>query len=149
MTQRIAFDDRRTMLTLPEWREDEDLLASVRACIAAQRAVITPESLDIERAKREVTPEALEAILRSGREVKGVASERDVTNAVVFNANHIVGSVLDRRVGALRRRLDARVARKLRSLFAPGERPSVISSGQFWYPPGGYMGWHTNSGFPA
>ena len=34
-------------------------------------------------------------------------------------------------------------------LFGPEANMTVSNSGHFWYPPGGYMGWHTNSFNPG
>ncbi|MCG8589527.1 MAG: hypothetical protein MJE66_09570 [Proteobacteria bacterium] len=140
-------------LELPQWREDQEILTRVRDCIAAERDRGQElASLGYEPcadAEKRVSPEALEQILAAGVEVHGIATEREVTNAITFNAPHVADAVQDRRVSRLRRALDRTIARKLQGVFASGQRVMVFNSGHFWYPPGSYMGWHTNSLHPG
>jgi hypothetical protein len=157
MTQ-LDFDDRRMFFELAEWREDRELISRVQECIASQREAVAasgkatlPGKATLKgsaQARQEVSPEALERILASGREVKGVASEPEITNAVTFNAPHVPDSFHHGRTRRLRRRLDRAVARRFGSVLRGG-RARVLNSGHFWYPPGGYMGWHTNSAHPG
>ena len=68
---------------------------------------------------------------------------------ISFGFQNVSGAVLSPRVTDLRRNLDAVVQSKLRQTF-PSWRPlHATSSGHFWYPPGGYMAWHTNNRFPG
>ena len=130
---------------LASWREDEELLALTRACIERQvelaadaRAAYRPN----EHAAEAVSPEALEGVLRAGEDVHGIASDRSISNVIVFNAAHIGDAVLSPEVRRLRDRVDVHVRRQ-----RGWER--ALSSGHFWYPPGGYMSWHTNAGAPG
>lgn len=151
---RIRFDAvDPCFFELPELRADAEIRERATACIQAERALgLDLAALGYEphpSAKQEVSPETLEQLLAAGTEVHGVATERDVTNAITFNAHHVADAVRDRRVARLRGALDRSIARRLRFVFDPPRRLLVFNSGHFWYPPGSYMGWHTNSLHPA
>ena len=134
-----------------DWSDDAPLRTLVGSCIELQRRVcrewIAGYRPDPARARAAVEPAALEALLTSGRDVHGISSERDITDALAVNAAHIEGTVLDRQVARLRRKLDRAVRRRLERRL--GGRPRVVNSGHFWYPPGSYMGWHTNQRAPG
>lgn len=134
---------------IDSWRTDLELVTAVDRCIDIQRAAAsrTPFSPD-PNGPRAVSESALQEILRCGRSVHGISSDRAISDVLVFNAPHIPGAVLDRRLAAARQSLDRLVARKLTSFF--GTRLIVVAnSGQFTYPPGGHMSWHTNSEAPG
>jgi len=134
---------------IQNWRTDQALISAVNRCIDIQRAAAAEVLFSPDpAASAAVSESALQEILSSGKNVHGVSSNREITNALVFNAPHIPGAVLDRRLAAARRTVDRLITRKLAALF--GTRWLVVaSSGQFWYPPGGYMSWHTNSEAPG
>lgn len=135
----------------PEWREDRALHDLVVRCIEAQRDACRERLAhyrpDAERARAAVSPEALETILESKRDIHGISSEREITDALALNAAHIKDAVLDRHVARLRRTLDRAVRARLERRF--GRRLAVVNSGHFWYPPGSFMGWHTNGRAPG
>lgn len=140
------------VIEIEPWQADAELERRVDACIDAQRGVLAAAGgARFEaggQAEAAVSPAALEALLSAGRDVHGIAREREISNVVTFNAEHIEGAVHDGRIARLRRELDAAVGARARELF-PDDRVSVLDSGHFWYPPGGYMGWHTNSRVPG
>jgi hypothetical protein len=141
-----------SVVELDAWIADPELIGSLRACIAAQRALITdfatrfvphpdPES--------EVSPERLEAMLARGEEVSGLASDPGITNVISFNLEYVADSVRNAELLALRQRADALVERKANETFAARGRIKVFCSGNFWYPPGSFMRWHTNNAAPG
>lgn len=140
------------LVRIEEWQGDVRLRDLVDACIERQRrvreAVGTPAFQPAERAGGAVAPEALDALLAEGRDVHGIARDPDISNVLVFNASQRGDSVLDRGLRRLREELDRAVAERARGLF-PEDRVLCLDSGHFWYPPGGYMGWHTNSRAPG
>ena len=134
-----------------DWGDDTMLRDLVDECIVAQReaceewlATYRPE---MDRARREVSSNALDELLSKDLDVHGVSTDRDITNALPLNAAHIENTVLDRRVAALRHNLDRQVRHLLEARL--GRRLQLINSGQFWYPPGSFMGWHTNQRAPG
>jgi len=135
---------------LDAWRADTELTALVERCVAAQRTADTVfRPAPAAEGLAAVSEEALRAILATGRDVHGVATDPAISSAIVFNAGHVAGAVSNRATSALRARVDAHVEAKLRALAPPGRELAIVPSGHFWYPPGSYMGWHTNSRAPG
>ncbi|HXE80381.1 MAG TPA: hypothetical protein VNK41_06500 [Vicinamibacterales bacterium] len=129
---------------------DAELRALIDRCTREQRRAAAEAMRNyIPNDGSEVTDAALEALLAAGREIRGIATEREITNAIPFHTRNVQGVVRDAEVLRLRRAIDARVAKRLGKFFVPGEDPTVAPTGHLWYPPGGYMGWHTNSRFPG
>ena len=142
----------RTYHELNDWRDDLGLLERLRACIEAQKALAAaggPSIRPVAGAVDAVAEPALRTILASSRNVHGISSDRHISNAVVFNANNIKDSIWSKEVLALRCRADEAVKEKVRRSFKAPYELTVSCSGHLWYPPGGYMGWHTNSGAPG
>ena len=141
----------QSYLELPGWEHDSRLLDLVRECVALQRRDLPPAGIDREgsvAARAAVSEESLEVILRSGSDVHGISLQPEISNAIVFNADQIATAVHVAAVRAARESLDAHVSEKLRALIRDA-RATVHASGHFWYPPAGYMGWHTNSQRPG
>ncbi len=100
------------------------------------------------KATWEVSEEALQGLLQEGRDVSDIRTEKGLSNCLVFHTRNLPGSVIDDQVLSLRRRVDRAVESWLKSLFEEDEF-SIGVTGHFWYPPGGYMGWHTNHRNPG
>jgi hypothetical protein len=137
---------------LSAWCEDQDFLDSIKACVDAQkkaageyfRSLYTPN----QEASSLVSEAMLEQVLAAGSDVHGISRQPEISNVIVFNALTVEDAVMNKDVLALRNRIDDMVARKVRETFDLGRGWGITCSGHFWYPPGGYMGWHTNSGAP-
>jgi len=143
----------RTYHELNDWRDDLGLLDCFHACIEAQKQAAAasgpPPFTPAAGALDAVSEPALRSILASGRDVHGISSDRQISNVVVFNANNIKDSIRSKDVLTLRKRVDEALKEKVRrSICAPYDL-TITCSGHLWYPPGGYMGWHTNSGAPG
>lgn len=139
---------------LEDWRSDQKLTGLAKTCIEAQKraaasAFQTTFKPDRNAAAAAVSEEALERILESGRNVHGIATERDISNVISFNAKNIQDSVSSGEVKRLRSLVDDAVSEKIKGSFQSHGGLSVVNSGHFWYPAGAYMGWHTNSGAPG
>jgi hypothetical protein len=135
-----------------DWAGDRALVDRVRACVETQKRAARSvfESAfkpDRAAASAAVAEEALRPLLKTGRDVHGIASERSISNVIVFNAKHIDGAVQSEEAREARAAVDEAVFAKIRELL-PRER-TLSESGYFWYPPGAYMSWHTNSGAPG
>ena len=136
------------------WAADTDLRERVEACVRAQREAAEPHFReqyrpDAAAAEAAVSEDALRALLAERRDVHGIATERHISNVIIFNASRYADSVRSREVVRLRQRVDGAIARKIRRTFESRTPLTVTTSGHFWYPPGGYMAWHTNSGAPG
>ena len=135
-----------------DWSDDPELLEAVRRCVEGQKAAATQARQDFQlhpNARHEVSPEALEAILKAGTQISGVATEREISNCIAFNLKKVQGAVINPEVARVRNEADRMVGRRLTRIFREAERIVVKNSGHFWYPPGGYMGWHTNLRTPG
>lgn len=143
----VAFDTTKVFHDLQFLAQDEELKSAVKACIDAQKRVAServagagfrpvPDALD------KVSPEALEKILAEGRNISDIRTDTDLSNCIVFHTTNLAGSLIDDEVLRLRQRADEVVLRRLSALF--GEGCKAACSGHFWYPAGGFMGWHTN-----
>lgn len=129
---------------------DQELRAAIQRCAREQQRAARAAMQSYRRCDpQEVSQATLQSLVAGNREIRGIATERDITNAIPFNSKNVVGAVRDGAVLRLRRAIDARVARRIGALFVEGEDPIVVRAGQYWYPPGSYMGWHTNSRFPG
>jgi hypothetical protein len=97
----------------------------------------------------EVSEERLAEILSHGGDIHGVASDRSISNVITFSARNIRDAVIDPAVEQSRNMVDREIARLMKTLFRANGGLAVTSSGHLWYPPGSYMGWHTNSRVPG
>ncbi|MGH7230648.1 MAG: hypothetical protein ACREJU_04730 [Nitrospiraceae bacterium] len=145
-------DSRRPYQELHEWCEDESFLHPLQTCIQAQKraasSVFRSAFQPDDRALDAVSEQSLRAILESGRDVHGIASDRSISNVIVFNGPHIQDAVLDEAVLETRRMVDQVVSDKVRHMTS-SKTLEIACSGHLWYPPGAYMGWHTNSRSPG
>ncbi|MDA4847048.1 hypothetical protein [Hoeflea poritis] len=136
--------------------DPEVIPASLRSdildCIRAQKNAAKEEMERFEPAAdaaEHVSRAALESILKTGRDVHGIASESEISNVIHFSASHIEGSVHDKTVKRLRSHVDDQMGGLLKTLFKSGHKMKARTSGHFWYPPGSFMSWHTNSKAPG
>lgn len=138
---------------LNDWCSDQALINLAKACIEAQKqaaaSVFQTTFKPDSQAAAAVSEETLESILRAGRDVHGIATERNISNVIVFNARNIQDAVPNSEVDRLRRLVDKAVSEKVKQSFKSQGNLAVSNSGHFWYPPGAYMAWHTNSGAPG
>lgn len=149
---KIALESRDPFHQRSDWFEDRSLTDALSACIEAQRLAASEARAAFDpnpSAEEEVSAERLEQVLRTGEDIHGIASDRSISNVIPFNADHLSDAVESREVVGLRKNVDGMVIDRLRDTFEGGEKLTITSSGHFWYPPGGYMGWHTNSGAPG
>ncbi len=148
------FAGLKTYQELNEWRDDRVLTDRVRACVDVQKraagsvlqSAFTP---DRQAAVAAVSEEALRLILQSGRNVHGIATDREISNVIVFNAKNIHDAVFSSEARTARKLADKAVAEKIKQYFPSQGKLALSDSGYFWYPPGAYMAWHTNSGAPG
>ena len=149
----LTFDSVKIFHELDFLREDSELIRKVRACIDAQRktgAHMLESYFQLNpNAAYEVSEEALWAIMRSGELISDIRTDRSISNCIAFNSKNLEGSVLNDELLSMRRETDRILSGRIKKLFVDGQRLSVEDSGHFWYPPGGYMGWHTNVRTPG
>jgi hypothetical protein len=149
----VRWDDERIYFELPEWSADGRLEDLMLGCVAAQKKAGEAYRRDRYRphphSSEEVSEEKLAQLLAARTDVHGISKDPEISNAIVFNAPNVADSVQSSDVLDARSAIDALIREKLAALFGVRRGLDVIPSGHFWYPPGGYMGWHTNSKAPG
>lgn len=130
----------------------EQLRAVILRCIEVQKESAR-EALAAFRphptSTHEVSEERLNEILAQGDDIHGIASDRSISNVITFSAKNIRDAIRDPVVEQSRREVDREMGKLMKALFRNNGTLSVTSSGHLWYPPGSYMGWHTNSRVPG
>ena len=151
LTEKISLDGSKPFHLLRD-AIGEEVKRAAMACIDAQRRVVPVPQVAARQgggAAEQVSEKALADILAGGDDVHGIATNGGISDVVVINAPNIGDSVHDEEVARLRAQLDRQVASMLRRVVQPGFRIAIRRSGQFWYPPGSHMGWHTNNRAPG
>lgn len=150
---RIPLNTNDIFLELNRWCEDEDFLAAMKVCIDAQRiAAGDPLAMNFSpnsEASLATSENALQQILSVGDNVHGISKQPEISNVIAFNTNNVSDAVNSDNINRMRESVDALVDAKFRETFAIKNSSGMRCSGHFWYPPGGYMGWHTNSESPG
>jgi len=148
----LEFGETNRIFHELDWSDDTELLDLVQRYVEAQRSA-GAEARQAFRpnpnAAHEVSAEALEEILRAGTQISGIGTEREISDCIAFNFKKVEGAVMDPALTSLRQRVDELVSDRLRALFRDGDRLVIKNSGNFWYPPGSFMGWHTNLRTPG
>ena len=101
--------------------EDADLLEAAQACIDFHKTHeddvvrsnfnLDPTALD------KVSENALNELIKLGRDIHGVTTEREISNCIPFNIKVLPDSILNDELGAVRVRLDRIVRDRLKTLF--------------------------------
>ena len=149
---RLKWNDTQYFHELNDWKSDQELLGLVKACVQAQKekAKVFYENQyqPDNQAREKVSEEALRQILQKGKDIHGIATHREISNVIVFNAENISDAIESSVILEMRLKIDAIMKDKINNIFG-GHRLSIVPSGHFWYPPGGFMGWHTNQKAPG
>lgn len=146
-------DPRAPLHDLTGEFSDATLLAAVDAIVTAMRrdqARFLDEHFTPDPdAAGAVDETALTPLLERQAWVSDIVEQRRISNCVAYNFANVQDAVMDGELAELRGRLDELVLAMARRLFPAFPNLSVENTGHFWYPPGGYMGWHTNLRTPG
>lgn len=127
--------------------EDDAQVAIVAGAASAMRRVMEDRATTVEpEAEAATSAEALESLLDASTPVSDAAVVPGLTNATVFNSRSLAPAVDLREVERTRGAVDDLVTRLLGDR---GHDADVRVSGHLHYPPGSYMGWHTNERVPG
>lgn len=141
------------LVELNSWCQDKEFLAAIEACINVQRVAAADALKTNFRANRQASlatsEDALQQILKSGNNVHGISKQPEISNVIAFNTKNVSDAVNSENIIRMRESVDALVDTKFRQTYAIKNSSGMRCSGHFWYPPGGYMGWHTNSESPG
>ena len=130
----------------------DDFREAAIQCIAAQKeaaGAVFSAFRPNPGALAEVSEAALARLLAQGKDVHGISKQRSISDVIVFSFRNTPDALGSAVVETLRAKVDKKASKLVKSIFPGLSRLVVGSSGHFWYPPGSYMGWHTNSGVPG
>jgi len=131
--------------------DDGELVEALLACVKQVKAAADRFTSGHHRdanALEHVSEKALESAMQRG-DVSDIRTEGELSNCLVFHTSGLAGSVIDATVMQLRERVDELVRERICQLITGPPRADLLVSGHLFYPPGGYMGWHTNSRVPG
>lgn len=128
---------------------DAPLRAAVLAVIDEQRARGASGFRPAPDAEERVSETVLDQLLSAGDMVSDIVVSREISNCVAYNFDNVTGAVMDAGLAAVRRSVDGQVRARLATCFHHAERLAAENTGHFWYPPGGFMSWHTNLRTPG
>lgn len=149
---RLSLGSSTPYRELRGWLDDTALHDSLRALFDYQRTLRPAlESQFTARADAcdHVSDDALQRLLDAGRDVHGISAQKEISNVIAFRVSAPDTGHHDPALITLRRSVDRRIRAHVRAEFASRLPLRVHCSGHFWYPPGSFMGWHTNSGAPG
>lgn len=149
----MAGDPRAPVHDITAAYADESLQAAISAIVAVMRrdqsGFLRDHYTPVADAAAAVTEAALAPLLAGQSWVSDIVETRRISNCIAYNFGNVQGAVMDGELAALRGDLDTLALAMARSLFPQFPGLSVENTGHFWYPPGGYMGWHTNLRTPG
>jgi len=138
---------------LPELLADPALAAAVDACVAAQRAAGAHTRARDYRPRADalavVDEPALRAAMARADTPRDIVEDRALSNCIAFNFDNVQGAVAAPELARLVETLTGLVAAQLARVVPGLDTRALENSGNFWYPPGGCMGWHTNLRTPG
>ena len=148
-----SLDTTEIFLELDQWREDKIFLSAIKDCIDIQRQAaahaLKAEFRPNEKSVQVTSEAALQEILHAGNNIHGISKQPEISNVIAFNTKNVSNAVTSKEITHRRQQIDMLVNEKLRQSFDIKKSWGARCSGHFWYPPGGYMGWHTNSEAPG
>jgi len=139
------------MYELEFLKADEELLTAVKKCCEAEKRAAAERVRSFvpsPDAARNVSPEALDTLLKSGVAPSDSVTDPQITDYILFHTTSTHALFLQDIV-SLRETLDGLITRRLRELFPRRRALAPIISGQFLYPPGSHLAWHTNARVPG
>lgn len=151
--KKTRLDINRVFFELQDWRNDENLIASIKDCIDVQRKAaqgfLNNHYKANKNALQATSEDALQQILHGRKNIHGISKQPEISNVIAFGTRTLDDAVNSDDITHMREKVDALVEEKLRRTFLIQSSWGSRCSGHFWYPPGGYMGWHTNSESPG
>lgn len=146
--QTIEYDSEKMFHELDFLQDDAELKKTIKACIDAQKEVgaqkLKTDYKPNRLAETEVSEETLNQIIASNEMISDIRTNTNISNCIVFHTTNLDGSVIDQRLIELRQKADNAVKTRLIEVFGEEDPLTFECSGHFWYPRGGFMGWHTN-----
>jgi hypothetical protein len=140
-----------TFTHAPLDRADLDFAEETLAAIHASAALAREQGTlpDDGEGRRHTSVDALAEAMASDDDRSDMRTDPGMATCLVFHTGGLPGSMVDERVTALRRRVDAGMNDLVRNVLVGIGRATAAVSGHLFYPPGAYLGWHTNVRVPG
>jgi hypothetical protein len=139
--------EKHAFVEFEDWGQDEMLMQTLRECIdvqwAAGKAQLDKFKL-VEDCDHAVSTDALIDILNEDQQISDIRTNPELSNCIVFHTRNLDGSLIDDAVLRKRAEADEMIKNRVQALFGAETPVHIEVSGHFWYPKGGFMGWHTN-----
>ena len=96
-----------------------------------------------------VSEERLSSILNKNTSISDIVTDRKISNCIAYNFDNVKDAIISEELKDLREKVDEIAKLRIQEILKINGNFSFENTGHFWYPPGGYMGWHTNSRKPG
>jgi len=146
-------DPQALVHDLTEWQADAELQDALAPIVSAmlhdEENTLRNRFQPNADAATAVAEDTLAPFLLGQAWVSDIVEDRSISNCIAYNFDNVNGAVMDDELSRTRHTLDAIMLSRARALFPGCPNLSMENTGHFWYPPAGFMGWHTNLRTPG
>ncbi|TFH10870.1 MAG: hypothetical protein E4H07_04860 [Nitrosomonadales bacterium] len=96
-----------------------------------------------------VSEESLHSALNETTKVSDIVQDRKLSNCIAYNFDNVKDAIISEKLKYLREKVDEIAKLRIQEFFKLEGHFDFENTGHFWYPPNGYMGWHTNNRNPG
>jgi len=100
-------------------------------------------------AQDKVSEKYLCSLLNKNTLASDIVQDRNISNCIAYNFNNVKDAIISEKLKYLREKVDEIAKLRIQKILKLNVHFDFENTGHFWYPPGGYMGWHTNSRKPG
>ena len=102
-----------------------------------------------KNAQDKVSEKYLYSLLNKNTKVSDIVQDRKISNCIAYNFDNVKDAIISEKLKHLREKVDEVVKLRIQEILKLNGYFDFENTGHFWYPPGGYMEWHTNSRNPG
>lgn len=147
-TLSIDYDSDQPFFEANHFREDQKLIGYLTRRFKLQKEILKKKlmkakpSMDVSHL---ISPEALNDYLKRYAQSDAMGRESEIYNMIYFDFQFANNARLHKQFFEIEMEIAKRLLEKVRNLFTNSEDLYLWNSGNNLYPPGGYLGWHTNN----
>ena len=102
-----------------------------------------------KNAQDKVSEKYLYSLLNKNTKVSDIVQDRKISNCIAYNFDNVKDAIISEKLKHLREKVDEIAKLRIQEILKLNGYFDFENTGHFWYPPGGYMGWHTNNRNPG
>lgn len=102
-----------------------------------------------KNAQYKVSAKHLYSLLNKNTKVSDIVQDRKISNCIAYNFDNVKDAIISEKLKHLREKVDEIAKLRIQEILKLNGYFDFENTGHFWYPPGGYMEWHTNSRNPG